>query len=304
MKIYDFLADGNTIEIQYGKNLTKYVTFSNGALHWAKNTDTLSGLLINSLQDKLNKTFTDIYPEDFIINHAVVRLYDPYNTCLLHNKTINEAENFIKNYDSAKTQKEDNSNMTINDFLAQGGSIDCTWNADIKCRKIVTANDFNVSNGVTLDDLTNFLWQNGRFESNGTSSSVKLQNKQYTLIDADGDILIEKVDKDKATDFLKSYKPELFKSQLIKFKKSGESNLVKIIENLNTEFNADPEKRKLILKAYTAGIKFKYDRDTIFYDLRTITERYNKITAEHSITTQDEQRKVLSNIVDFYCDII
>lgn len=61
---------------------------------------------------------------------------------------------------------------------------------------------------------------------------------------------------------------------------------------------------KLILKAYTAGIKFKYERDTIFYDLRTITERYNKITAENSITTQDEQRKVLNNIVDFYCDII
>lgn len=304
MKIYDFLADGNTVEIQYGKNLTKYATFSNRALHWAKNTDTLSGLLLNSLQDKLNKTFTDVYPEDFIINHAIVRLYDPYNTCLLHNKTINEAENFIKNYNSAKTQKEDNSNMTINDFLAQSGSIDCAWNADIKCRKIVTANDFNVSKGVTLDDLTDFLWQDGNFESNGTNSNVKLQNKQYTLIDADGDILIEKVDKDKATDFLKSYKPELFKSQLIKFKKSGNSDLVKIIENLNTEFNADPEKRKLILKAYTAGIKFKYERDTIFYDLRTITERYNKITAENSITTQDEQRKVLNNIVDFYCDII
>lgn len=30
MKIYDFLADGNTIEIQYGKHLTKYATFSNG----------------------------------------------------------------------------------------------------------------------------------------------------------------------------------------------------------------------------------------------------------------------------------
>ena len=304
MKIYDFLADGNTIEIQYGKHLTKYATFSNGALHWAKNTDTLNELLLNSLQDKLNKTFTDVYPEDFIINYAIVRLYYPYNTCLLHNKTINEAEDFIKNYNPAKTQKEDNSNMTINDFLAQGGSIDCTWNADIKCRKIVTANDFNVSKDVTLDDLTNFLWQDGNFESNGTSSSVKLQNKQYTLIDAGGDILIEKVKKNEATYFLKSYKPELFKSQLAKFKSNGENDFVKIIENLNTEFNADPEKRKLILKAYTAGIKFKYDRDTIFYDLRTITERYNKITAENSITTQEEQRKVLSNIVDFYCDII
>lgn len=104
MKIYDFLADGDTIEIQYGKNLTKYATSSNRALHWTKNTDTLSGLLLNSLQDKLNKTFTDVYPEDFIINHAIVRLYNPYNTCLLHNKTINEAENFIKNYNSAKTQ--------------------------------------------------------------------------------------------------------------------------------------------------------------------------------------------------------
>lgn len=302
MKIYDFLADGNTIEIQYGKHLTKYATFSNGAVRWTKNTDTLSGLLINSLQDKFNKTFTDVYPDDFIIGSAIVRLYDPYNTCLLHNKTLDEAENFIKNYDPNK-KKEDNS-MTINDFLAQGGSIDCTWNANIKCRKTVTANDFNVSNGVTLDDLTNFLWQDGHFESNGTSNSVKLQNKQYTLIDADGDILIEKVDKDKATDFLKHYTPELFKSQLTKFKNSGDSSLVKIIENLNTEFNNDPEKRKLILKAYTVGIKFKYDRDTIFYDLRTITERYNKITAENSITTQDEQRKVLSNIVDFYCDII
>lgn len=303
MKIYDFLADGNTIEIQYGKHLTKYATFSNGALHWAKNTDTLSGLLINSLQDKLNKTFTDAYPEDFITESAIVRLYDPYNTCLLHNKTINEAENFIKNYNPDKQKKEEQK-MTINDFLAQSGSINCTWNADIKCRKIVTANDFNVSKGVTLDNLTDLLWQDGNFESNGTSSSVKLQNKQYTLIDASGDILIEKVDKDKAADFLKRYTPALFKPQLAKFKKSGDNSLVKIIENLNTEFNADPEKRKLILKAYTAGIKFKYDRDTIFYDLRTITERYNKITAENSITTQDEQRKVLSNIVDFYCDII
>ena len=303
MKIYDFLACGNTAEIQYGKHLTKYATFSNNALRWAKNTDTLSGLLINSLNAKLNKTFTDAYPEDFIIGSAIVRLYDPYNTCLLHNKTLDEAEDFIKKYSPDKTQKEDN-NMTINDFLAQGGSIDCTWNANIKCRKTVTANDFNVSKGVTLDDLTNFLWHDGHFESNGTSTSVKLQNKQYTLIDADGDILIEKIDKDKAADFLKHYTPELFKSQLNKFKNSGDNDLVKIIENLNTEFNNDPEKRKLILKAYTAGIKFKYDRDTIFYDLRTITERFNKITAENSITTQDEQRKVLSNIVDFYCDII
>ena len=57
MKIYGFLAGGNTVEIQYGKHLTKYATFSNGALRWAKNTDTLSGLLINSLQDKLNKNY-------------------------------------------------------------------------------------------------------------------------------------------------------------------------------------------------------------------------------------------------------
>ena len=303
MKIYDFLADGNTVEIQYGKHLTKYATFSNGALRWAKNTDTLNGLLLNSLWDKLNKTFTDVYPEDFIIERAIVRLYDPYNTCLLHNKTLNEAEDFIKNYDPDKTQKEDN-NMTINDFLAQGGSIDCTWNANIKCRKTVTTNDFDVANNITLDDLTNFLWQNSRSESNGTTTSVKLQNKQYTLIDADGKILIEKVGKSEAANFLKRYTPKLFKSQLTKFKNSGDSSLVKIIENLNTEFNADPEKRKLILKAYTTGIKFKYDRDAIFYDLRTITESYNKITAKNSITTQDEQRKVLSNIVDFYCDII
>lgn len=117
MKIYDFLANGNTIEIQYGKHLIIYVTVSNNALCWAKNTDTLSGLLINSLQDKFNKTFTDVYPEDFIIGSAIVRLYDPYNTCLLHNKTLNEAENFIKNYNPDKTQKEDN-NMTINDFFS------------------------------------------------------------------------------------------------------------------------------------------------------------------------------------------
>lgn len=303
MKIYDFLAGGNTVEIQYDKHLTKYATFSNGALHWAKDTDTLSGLLINSLQDKLDKSyFIKFYPEDFVLGHVIVRLYDPYNTCLLHNKTLEEAENFIKNYDP--NQKKEDNNMTINDFLSNGGQILCTWNANIKCRKTVTADDFNIADDITLGDLTNFLWQNGRFESNGTSTSVKLQNKQYTLIDADGNILIEKVGKDKVTDFLKRYKPELFKSQLIKFKKNGDNGLVKIIENLNTEFNADPEKRKLILKAYTTGVKFKYDRDTIFYDLRTITERFNKITAENSITTQDEQRKVLSNIVDFYCDII
>ena len=40
MKIYDFLAGGNTVEIQYGKNHLKYATFSSGALRWAKNTDT------------------------------------------------------------------------------------------------------------------------------------------------------------------------------------------------------------------------------------------------------------------------
>lgn len=304
MKIYDFLAGGNTVEIQYGKHLTKYATFSNNALRWAKNTDTLSGLLINSLQDKFNKTFTDVYPEDFIIGSAIVRLYDPYNTCLLHNKTLDQAENFIKNYNPDKTKKEDN-NMTINDFLTQGGSIECTWKANIKCRKTVTANDFNISKGVTLDDLTNFLWQDGHFESNGTSSSVKLQNKQYTLIDASGNILIKKVGKSKATDFLKRYTPKLFKFEHDRFIKYGQNDLAKIIDNLNDEFNSDPEKRKLILKAYKAGTKFKGNSDeTVFYDLRTITERYNKITAENSITTQDEQRKVLSNIVDFYCDII
>ena len=197
MKIYDFLADGNTIEIQYGKHLTKYATFSNGALRWAKNTDTLNGLLINSLQDKLNKTFTDVYPEDFTIKRAIVRLYDPYNTCLLHNKTIDEAENFIKNYNPAKTKKDDNSNMTINDFLAQGGSIDCTWNVNIKCRKIVTSNDFTVADDITLGDLTHFLWQHGRCDSKGTSRRVNLKNRQYNLYHAGGKHLIKTVGKSK-----------------------------------------------------------------------------------------------------------
>ena len=304
MKIYDFLADGNTVEIQYGKHLTKYATFSNGALRWAKNTDTLNELLINSLQDKLNKTFTDVYPEDFTINHAIVRLYDPYNTCLLHNKTLDEAEDFIKNYNPNKTQKEDN-NMTINEFLAQGGSIDCTWNANIKCRKIVTANDFNVADDITLGDLTNFLWQNGRFQSNGTSSSVKLQNKQYTLIDAGGQTLIENVGKSKAADFLKHYTPKLFEFEHDRFIKYGQNDLAKIIDKINTEFNSDPEKRKLILKAYKAGTKLKGNSDeTVFYDLRAIAEYFNRITYEQNILGNSEQRKVLSNIVDFYCDII
>ena len=303
MKIYDFLAGGNTVEIQYGKNHLKYATFSSGALRWAKNTDTLSGLLINSLQDKLNKTFTDVYPEDFIITNAIVRLYDPYNTCLLHNETLEEAENFIKNYDPNK-KKEDN-NMTINDFLANGGQIVCSWNANIKCRKTVTTNDFNVADDITLGDLTNFLWQNGRFESNGTSTSVKLQNKQYTLIDASGKTLIEKVGKDKAADFLKRYTPKLFEYEHDRFVKCGQSDLAKVIDNLNDEFGHDPEKRKLILKTYRAGTKFKGNSDeTVFYDLRAITERFNKITAEQNIVTTDEQRQVLSNIVDFYCDII
>lgn len=303
MKIYDFLADGNTVEIQYGKHLTKYATFSNGALHWAKNTDTLSGLLINSLQDKLNKTFTDVYPEDFIITNAIVRLYDPYNTCLLHNKTLDEAEDFIKNYDPNK-KKEDN-NMTINDFLAQGGSIECTWNANIKCHKIVTANDFNVADDITLGDLTNFLWQNSRSESNGTNTSVKLQNKQYTLIDASGKTLIENVGKDKAVDFLKRYTPKLFEYEHDRFIKYGQNDLAKIIDNLNSEFNGDSEKRKLILKAYKAGTKFKNNSDeTVFYDLRTITKCFNRITYEQNILGNSEQRTVLNNIVDFYCDII
>lgn len=304
MKIYDFLADGNTVEIQYGKHLTKYATFSNGALHWAKNTDTLSGLLINSLQDKLNKTFINVYPDDFIIGSAIVRLYDPYNTCLLHNKTPDEAENFIKNYDPDKTQKEDN-NMTINDFLAQGGSIDCTWNANIKCRKTVTTDNFNVADDITLGDLTNFLWQNGHFESNGTSTSVKLQNKQYTLIDAGGKTLIENVGKDKAANFLKRYTPKLFEYEHDHFVKYGQNDLAKIIDKINKEFNSDPDKRKLILKAYKAGTKFKNNSDeTVFYDLRAITEYFNRITYEQNILGNSEQRKVLSNIVDFYCDII
>lgn len=208
-----------------------------------------------------------------------------------------------KNYDPNK--KKEDSNMTINDFLAQGGSIDCAWNADIKCRKIVTANDFNVSNDVTLDDLTNFLWQNGHFESNGTSSSVKLQNKQYTLINARGKILIEKVEKSEATDFLKRYTPKLFILEHNRFIKYGQNDLAKIIDNLNDEFSHDPEKRKLILKAYNTGTKVKNSNDeTVFYDLRTITERFNKITAEQNIVKTDDQRQVLSNIVDFYCDII
>lgn len=304
MKIYDFLADGNTVEIQYGKYLTKYATFSNGALHWAKNTDTLSELLINSLQDKLNKNyFVKSYPEDFVLGHAIVRLYDPYNTCLLHNKTLDEAEKFIKNYDPNK-MKEDN-NMTTNDFLSTGGQIVCSWNANIKCRKTVTINDFNVTNDITLGDLTNFLWQNGRFESNGTAASVKLQNKQYTLIDKSGQTLIKNVGKSKATDFLKHYTPKLFEYERDRFVKYGHSDLAKIIDNLNDEFNGDPEKRKLILKAYKAGTKFKGNiDDTVFYDLRAITKRFNKITAEQNILLNKEQRTVLSNIVDFYCDII
>lgn len=139
--------------------------------------------------------------------------------------------------------------MTINDFLSNGGQIVCDWNVNIKCHKTVTVNDFNVADDITLGDLTNFLWQNGRFESNGTSTSVKLQNKQYTLIDASGNILIEKVEKSEAADFLKHYTPELFKSQLAKFKNNGESDFVKIIENLNTEFNADPEKTQINFKS-------------------------------------------------------
>lgn len=149
------------------------------------------------------------------------------------------------------------------------------------------------------------MWQNSRSESNGTTTSLKLQNKQYTLIDKNGQTLIENVGKSKAADFLKYYTPKLFEYEHDRFIKYGQNDLAKIIDNLNSEFNSDPEKHKLILKAYKVGTKFKNNSDeTVFYDLRAITERFNKITAENSITTKDEQRKVLNEIVDFYCDII
>ena len=149
------------------------------------------------------------------------------------------------------------------------------------------------------------MWQNSRSESNGTTTSLKLQNKQYTLIDKNDQTLIENVGKSKATDFLKRYTPKLFEFEHNRFIKYVQNDLAKIIDKINKEFNSDPEKRKLILKAYKACTKFKGNGDeTVFYDLRAITERFNKITAEQNILRNSEQRTVLSNIVDFYCDII
>ena len=96
MTLYEFLSNGNTIEVDWGKN---YSHFAYSKRWMAKDTNLISNLLILDLREHHTSIFYIAnHPEEFTMKNAKVRLYDQNRKCLLRNKSIKQAQHYIQNY--------------------------------------------------------------------------------------------------------------------------------------------------------------------------------------------------------------
>lgn len=96
MTLYEFLSNGNTIEVDWGKN---HSHFAYSKRWMAKDTNLIPNLLILDLREHHTSIFYIAnHPKEFTIRNAKVNLYDQNHDMLLNNKSISQAQQFIKNY--------------------------------------------------------------------------------------------------------------------------------------------------------------------------------------------------------------
>ena len=96
MTLYEFLSNGNTIEVDWGKN---HSHFAYSKRWMAKDTNLIPSLLILDLYEHHTSIFyVSSHPDEFTIENAKVNLYDQNRDMLLNNKSISQAQKFIKNY--------------------------------------------------------------------------------------------------------------------------------------------------------------------------------------------------------------
>lgn len=96
MTLYEFLSNGNTIEVDWGKN---HSHFAYSKRWMAKDTNLIPNLLILDLRKHHTSIFyVSNHPDEFAIENAKVSLYDQNRDMLLNNKSISQAQKFIKNY--------------------------------------------------------------------------------------------------------------------------------------------------------------------------------------------------------------
>lgn len=96
MTLYEFLSNGNTIEVDWGKN---HSHFAYSKRWMAKDTNLIPKLLILDLHEHHTSIFyVSNHPDEFAIENAKVSLYDQNRDMLLNNKSISQAQKFIKNY--------------------------------------------------------------------------------------------------------------------------------------------------------------------------------------------------------------
>lgn len=96
MTLYEFLSNGNTIEINWGKN---HSHFAYSKRWMAEDTNLIPNLLVLDLREHHTSIFYIAnHPDEFAIKNAKVSLYDQNRKCLLKNKSIKQAQHYIQNY--------------------------------------------------------------------------------------------------------------------------------------------------------------------------------------------------------------
>ena len=96
MTLYEFLSNGNTIEVDWGKN---HSHFAYSKRWMAKDTNLIPDLLILDLREHHASIFYVLnHPDEFTIENAKVNLYDQNHNMLLNNKSISQAQHYIQNY--------------------------------------------------------------------------------------------------------------------------------------------------------------------------------------------------------------
>lgn len=96
MTLYEFLSNGNTIEINWGKN---HSHFAYSKRWMAEDTNLIPNLLVLDLREHRTSIFYIAnHPDEFAIKNAKVSLYDQNRKCLLKNKSIKQAQHYIQNY--------------------------------------------------------------------------------------------------------------------------------------------------------------------------------------------------------------
>lgn len=96
MTLYEFLSNGNMIEVDWGKN---HSHFAYSKRWMAKDTNLIPDLLMLDLRKHHTSIFYIAnHPEEFTMKNAKVSLYDQNRDMLLNNKSISQTQQFIKNY--------------------------------------------------------------------------------------------------------------------------------------------------------------------------------------------------------------